>query len=243
MDYDDFTSMQAKTPCLLMNRGQLSKIRVTSDRYYPVEVDFKSHSFSDTNFQLFVKKRSGRISYMEDPYGLRSDLFQSVVSHSERILDLLNFTSEAQDLQVYARYLCKKNERQKSPSFSDMNSFGAFCSQVLCESLLEEKTDSVPLQLALYDTMVSLQNKPFPIKNVWDLRLLRSFYEEKGRNVAQGSFEIISPNFVATLCQRIDQQLNELRLHEQSASSYGNHTEGSRWLGPISVWFCKPVVG
>ena len=133
-----------------MNRGPLSKINVNSDRYYHVEVDLNALSLSNQTFQLFVKKRSGCISYVEDPYGFRSNFFQSVASHSEKnFLDLLTFTTEAKDLQIYARYLCgnKRNTKQKSSSY--LSSFDTFCSKVLRESLLEEKTDSVPLLLAL----------------------------------------------------------------------------------------------
>ena len=193
-----------------------------------------------------MKKKSGRISHVEDPYGLKSNSLLHHASHGEKILDLLYFTDEARDLQVYARYLCNvtnksKSQRQKIPLSSDMSSFGTFCGEVLCESLVEEKTDSVPLQLALYDAMVSIERKPFPTKIIWDLRLLRSFYENKKRNASEGSFEIVSPHFVAILCQHIDQLFSELGFHEQTVSLLSNFDEDSRWFGPFSIWHCKSV--
>lgn len=222
-----------------MNRGRLSKIKVVSDRYYHVEIDFNELSPSNNSFYLFVKKRSGHISYVEDPYGLRSNFFQSFASHYEKILDMLSYTTEAQDLQMYSRYLCQtsnknvSDQRQGSTFYSYLGSFGSFCDQILCESLLEEKTDSVPLQLALYDAMVSIKRKPFPIKVVWDLRILRSLYENTGRKNFPGSYYILSPHFVANLCQRIDRVFDEHRVQDGAISS--------QWLGPFTIWFCKPV--
>jgi len=247
IEYTDCSSIDAKTPCLLMNRGQLSKIKVISDRYYHVEIDFDSLTFSNNSFYLFVKKRSGHISYVEDPYGLRSNFFQSFASHHEKILNMLSFTTEEQDLQMYSRYLCQttsknvSNRIQRSMMYSYLGSFGSFCDQILCESLLEERTDSVPLHLALYDAMSSIERKPFPIKIVWDLRILRSLYEGKGRNNFSESYFILSPHFVATLCQRIDQMFDEHRVKEGDISSQHSHDLRSQWLGPFSVWFCKPV--
>lgn len=215
-----------------MNRGRLNKIKVTCDRYYPVEVDLSVLTLSSQKFHLFVKKRSGSISYVEDPYGLRSNFFQSVGSYSKNsLMDLLAFTADAKDLQVYARYLCGMKIGRDEELNSRLGSF-LDSSHILLESLLKEKTDSVNLQLALHDAMNSIGRKPFPIKIVWDMRLLRTMYENK--NYLKDAFEIVSPNFIAELCHRIDNFFSQVDIF--SCDPQNNLNDNFRWVGPRSVW-------
>lgn len=190
-----------------------------------------------------MKKRSGRISYVEDPYGLRSHFFQSVGSHSDsKILDLLVYTFESKDLQVYARYLCGNN-RDDNNHVEGLEYQESFlkCSQILRESLLKEKTDSVPLRLALLNAVESLKRTSFPMRIIWDLRLLRSMYETKCNE--QDSFEVFSPHQVAEFCQRIDNILCCMQPFVASKSNNNEHDNNDVLMlqGSRSIWFCEQV--
>ena len=183
--------------------------------------------------QLYVKRKSGCISYVEDPYGLRSTFFQSVAKHRANVFDLLNFTAEAKNLQLYAKYLCTEKEDQYfSLSKSRGNSLGKHCNEILIESLLDAKTDSIELQLALYDAITSIEKKTFLTKTVWDLRLLRTFFEARGKLKSKGSFQILSDQVMATLCQRLDMALACSTTHEEKTQQMMSDS-----FGPGLVWF------
>ncbi len=185
--------------------------------------------------QLYVKRKSGCISYVEDPHGLRSNFFSSVARHRASMLDLLNFTSEAKDLQAYAKYLCidKENQYFGLNSSSEENSLGTFCNEILYESLVEAKTDSIALQLAIYDAITSLKNKTFPSKIVWDLRLLRSFFEAKERYGVKGSFQVLGDSFIANICQHLDKTLQEYLMKGEKESIIWDEQST---FGPARIW-------
>jgi len=242
VEYMDSTVLSLKTPCLLLNRCKVSKISVKSNRYFPVEVDFESVSMSNSTMPLFVKKRSGHLSYVQDPHGLRSVFLRRFASHNDTVLDLIYSTAAERELLVCARYLCetsKKNRKLQQSTTSPpsvLDNIGAFFIEILCESLLEEKTDVLPLQLALYDAMMSVGRKHFPTKIIWDLRLLRSLYESKRMKLYEGtSYEVVNPRFVAILCQRIDRFFSE-KVSRDECNDCDVH---SKWLGAFSIWRFK----
>ena len=173
---------------------------------------------------------------MEDPFGLKSTFFQSVAIHRANVFDLLNFTAEAKDLQLYVKYLCiDKEDQYFSLNKSTKNSLGNNCNEILIDSLLLAKTDSIELQLALYDAITSIEKKPFLTKTVWDLRLLKTFFEVRDKVKSEGSFQILSDQVMAIICQRLDMALyvcsttHEGKAQQKELNSFG--------LG--QVWFNK----
>jgi hypothetical protein len=105
---------------------------------------------------------------------------------------------------LYAQYVCGNNDVKSNKTLSYLSSFESFCGYALRESLLEEKTEVVPLLLGLYEAMTSIERKSYQVNTtIWDLRLLRSMYQSVGRSNNE-NLQIISPSLVATICQYVD---------------------------------------
>jgi len=240
------------TPSILLNRGKTCKISVSSDRYYPVEVELKSISDFNSRLSIFVKKKSGRLSYAQDPHGLRS-FFSQIEEASGAALDFIRSFIEDRKLVAYANYMCNNDsECPRANCRSQVrttlaNTFEDFCVDVVQESLKEEKTEAIMTYLALYDAISTFEKKAQPSKTIWELRILRTFYRTSER------FELVDPHFVALLCETVDKFFaklgqNESILSELSLSDGGDPLlldtndgiDKKRWVGPISVWYNVP---
>ncbi|CAM9964870.1 unnamed protein product, partial [Choristocarpus tenellus] len=73
--------MEAVTPCILPDLREVVQLSVCSPRYFLVQLDFVKDPGMRVALQrhctIYVKRRTGHLSYKNDPHALRSLLFQS----------------------------------------------------------------------------------------------------------------------------------------------------------------------
>ena len=230
----------------------MSKIRVVSERYYPIEVDLKSFTNFSGILSLFVKKKSGHLSYIEDPHGLRSLAIQNGGSNGGPALELIKSFTEDPKLLAYAEFLCRSNIKDDLRDVSSRNhrnlshlgiSFTSedFYSDILHECLTQEKPESIFLYLALHDSIGSIERKVWPVGIVWNIRLLCSYYANR---VCSEDVELLSTSFVANLCESIDRFFMQLGFKSSDiAHNMGSHKrrlnaiiESEQWIGSYVIW-------
>lgn len=219
---------KAMTPSILLNRGGTCKIRVTSDRYYPVEVVLDNVPAFNSTLSVFVKKKSGRLSYIQDPNGMRS-LFTQAGRDRAAARKFIKSFIEDHRMVMYANHICDSNkvEVSKNLSLSSMH-IGDFCVDIVQECLRDEKTDAINIHLALYNDINCIEKVACPSTKIRELRLLKILYRNSD------CFELVSPHFVALLCESIDRLFSRMR-HEGPLGK--NNTDNSgRWEGAISLW-------
>lgn len=212
--------LRLTTPCLLLNKGDYSHVRVVSDRYYPASFDLHLSNSSDSHLALFVKKKSGHLSYLQDPHSQRSLLVQTGGSGGGSAIELIRAFTENQKLLAYAKYLCdegRKGVRNHRTIMSSQNkgkpnggglgsSAEEFCTEILHECLTKEKTEAIRMYLELRHVIISTENGAFSVDSMWDVRLVRSYYEGIKHICASPAARslLLSFDFVASVCENLD---------------------------------------
>lgn len=221
------------TPCLLPSNNEISHLCIDSERYFPVQIDSSSlylrkmGAASDSSFSILVKKKSGVLSYAQDPYSLRSLLVQSGVCKSGSALKLIKLFTEDPLLLAFAEYLCDSESQYRREVFSvasNQSSLGmgysleTFCTSILHECLTEGKTDALPLFLSLWCCIMSLKKKSKPVVSlVWDIRLIESYYdrfEHLWSDIINPPGRILNTDFVAILIENVDRIFAEFGMNE-----------------------------
>lgn len=225
------------TPSILLNRGESCRIRVCSDRYADAEILLENIPKCDATLSIFVKKKSGRLSYVHDPHGLRT-FFSQVEGGKYGALDFIKSFIEDRKLKAYAKYLCKDETENSSTSQRNIvttikSTFEEYCVRIIEVALNEEKTESILTHLALFYAVSAVDNKPWPAKTIWELRILRSFYESTTQ------FELVEPHLVALLCEKVDKVLATKLSENDAHLSTANDASGKQLSGLLSLWYGK----
>jgi len=255
VQYSDRSSVDIKTPCLLLDKGKMLKVHIVSERYYPVEVDLEPFLKTDTNISLYVKKKSGHLTYMQDPYALRPPLIQSGGCINGAVLESIKCITEDSSLQIFAEFFCItpaqnnliETRKAQSSTSAPQISMEEFCLETLYESLTKEKLDVISLHLTLFDSVLAIEKKSWPVKIIWDLRLLRSFYTSKQKYPDSGAFELLSPKFIGILCESVDRLFARLKFGSTTLSSYAttdlslSSKVDDKWLGSFLIWHSVPA--
>ncbi|XP_027940557.1 anaphase-promoting complex subunit 1 isoform X2 [Vigna unguiculata] len=169
------------TPCLLPERSILKRIRVCGPRYWPQVIDFTPEdkpwwNFGDKNNPfnsgiLFIKRKVGACSYVDDPIGCQSLLSRAMhkvfgltsLKASDTIRDIHNgsdsitvdqlvgtFSSDP-SLIAFAQLCCDPSWYNRS----DVD-FKEFCLQVLFECVSKDRPALLQVYLSLYTTVESM---------------------------------------------------------------------------------------
>lgn len=200
------------SPTILLNRGTECKIKIDSDRYYPAEIHVKDLSRLNSTLSLFVKKKAGRLTYAQDPNGLRS-LFSQIRGTREAPLAFIQSFVEDRKVNAFAKYICEDGNdsllESESKSASLLSEdFESFCESVVYQGLKGERTESIIIYLYLHNAISMLKKKTWPTRTIWELRMLRSYYQ------ASNNFELVNPHFVATICEKLDRISSKLQIHD-----------------------------
>lgn len=225
-------------PCLLLNKnGTPRTLRVTSDRYYyPLTLDIPSNA----GITFFVKRRSGHLTHSRDPYSQRSLAVQTG-SGSHSIRDLIEFFTDDPMIVAYAQYLCDSGPRSIS-WVSD------FCGQILHECLLCDCEEALPLYLKLRSSVEAMKDE-CPTFAFWDIRLIRTYYEEHPNIVAAArASRLLSAEFVSVLNEIVERTLaatpldeNDILVYMKSGERRTASKEASQDLfAAFLVWFDVP---
>ncbi|KHN20837.1 Anaphase-promoting complex subunit 1 [Glycine soja] len=169
------------TPCLLPERSILKRIRVCGPRYWPQVIDFTPEdkpwwNFGDKNNPfnsgiLFIKRKVGACSYVDDPIGCQSLLSRAMhkvfgltsLKASDTITDICSgsgsitvdqlvgtFSSDP-SLIAFAQLCCDPSWYNRS----DVD-FKEFCLQVLFECVTKDRPALLQVYLSLYTTVESM---------------------------------------------------------------------------------------
>lgn len=169
------------TPCLLPERDILKRIRVCGPRYWPQVIDFTPDdkpwwNFGDNNNPfnsgiLFIKRKVGACSYVDDPIGCQSLLSRAMhkvfgltsskpsdtitdihsVSGSISVDQLVSTFSSDPSLIAFAQLCCDPSWNNRS----DVD-FKEFCLQVLFECVSKDRPALLQVYLSLYTTVESM---------------------------------------------------------------------------------------
>jgi hypothetical protein len=153
----ELKSKQLVAPTLIPDVRLLDSIQVESPRYwgFTVRLNATSNQFSRflRDSTLYVKRRTGHLSYAQDPRGIRSIFTRSKSETGSAVYDfgettrMLNpsasglrdfvaaFSDDAEAIAA-TEQLCVPADANRSPS-----DFEAFCASVLLECLTKDKRD------------------------------------------------------------------------------------------------------
>ena len=247
INYKGQNPVKMRAPCLLLDKGEVTRICVKSDRYYPVEVDCQRFYNLNSNLNLFVKKKSGHLSYTQEPHSLRSLIIDTGNSANESVLEMIQAFTENSKLLAFAKYLCNNQHNVKKIELKKITdnriialpeTFDEFSSRILHECLTKEKPEAIFLNLRLYEMISSLPSNSFPMGVIWNLRLLRCYY---GSHNPSG---LVSSEFIAILCLSIDNFFSTSALSgivDKTHLKTGEATKVTKqWLGSALVWNSIP---
>jgi len=217
----------AMSPILLLNKGTKCTITIDSNRYYPAEVQLKDLVGFNSTLSLYVKKRAGKLSYMQDTLGQNS-FFSQLESGRGEVHEFIKSFIEERQIIAFAKYMCdnesktnSKNLESNALSLSSNCDIDSFCLSAIQKCLKDEITDAVMIYLTLYDQVSNLEKKSWPSRTMWELRILRSCYS------CSNKLAILDPHFVALLCEAIDKKFAKINRSKSNIS---------KWDGPSLIW-------
>ncbi|KAJ9683860.1 hypothetical protein PVL29_016384 [Vitis rotundifolia] len=235
------TSFFEVTPCILPERATLKRVRVCGPRYWPqvieiVHEDKPWWSFGDKNNPfnsgvLYIKRKVGACSYVDDPIGCQSLLSRamhkvfgltslrtsgsSTSDHSGpgsvTVDQLVSTFSSDPSLIAFAQLCCDPSWNGRSDA-----DFQEFCLQVLFECVSKDRPALLQVYLSLYTTIGSMADQ-VTCGNVVlgdslfisSLKLALAYNEAllSGRLTASKG-GIVQPVFIGSLMRRVEGLLN-----------------------------------
>ncbi|XP_048325794.2 anaphase-promoting complex subunit 1 isoform X1 [Ziziphus jujuba] len=178
------TSFCEVTPCILPERAVLKTIRVCGPRYWSQVMDFSPEdkpwwSFGDKNNPfdsgvLYIKRKVGACSYVDDPIGCQSLLSRAMHKvfgltnlrgrdqctnggsrpGSVTVDQLVSTFSSDPSLIAFAQLCCDPSLKSRS----DVG-FQEFCLQVLFECVSKDRPALLQVYLSLYTTIGSMADQ------------------------------------------------------------------------------------
>ncbi len=199
LEYYDRSTVKRTAPCLLQNLVQIKLLRVSCERYYSLEVDLSNFPSHRSNFTLFVKKRCGYLSFLEDPDSLRTLQIQTGISKQSSFVDLIESFIQETHLSPFVKYLCSHVKNVYCNSFS--HDFEGFCLNGLYHCLLFQMPGFLNWYLYMYlDRVIRKRSEPLLSVDSWDLRLIRGFVH--GHRYSSGG--LVSSDILATLNEVVE---------------------------------------
>ncbi|GMN41281.1 hypothetical protein TIFTF001_010497 [Ficus carica] len=234
------TSFCEVTPCLLPERAVLKTIRVCGPRYWPQVIEFapedkpwwsfgdKSNPFSSG--VLYIKRKVGACSYVDDPIGCQSLLSRamhkvfgltSLKAYNPRddgcsepgsvtVDQLVGTFSSDPSLIAFAQLCC-------DPSWNGTDvDFQEFCLQVLFECVSKDRPALLQVYLSLYTTIGTMADQFTSgtvvlgdSLSITNLKLAVAYNEAllSGR-LTNSRGGIVQSNFLGSLKKRVEELLN-----------------------------------
>ena len=225
-------SLEVSTPYLLANDAQFTELRSKSDRYYPIVINTTHLNTRDKLSTLFVKRKAGHLSYLQDPNALRSLSIQAGSVDGESFVNSINLFSNDAILSSFAKYFC--NARCKGTGDFGKSSpgvdclFERFCNDVAYECMKEEKSEILPLYLNIFRLIESESKHVLSIQNIWDARLLRTYAEKKGKPASEylATVSLLSRELVSLLSESIDKSFLGHGINEAALASLAGNVDG-----------------
>ncbi len=171
----DTSSISCMAPCVLPDLETIATIEVASNRYWPVKLDIEQNAahrrLLSSGQIVYVKRKTGHISYAQDPRGLRSIIARSVPgvtdlgagSDEHSTAEFVQCFSEDPNVLAFARLFCSRMDDsgatgRSATSGSDEDV--SFCTNVLHECLAHDKPEILTTYLSIYFHLRQLDAKP-----------------------------------------------------------------------------------
>jgi len=232
--------IQSSTPFLVANNSNFVELRTKSDRYYPIILKTTDWNSRGTMSNIFVKRKPGHLSYLQDPNALRSLSIQAGSTNSESFLKSIKMMSDDSVLASFTKYFCKADKKGSYPDLlPEANSdFLRYCNLVANECMQEEKSEMLPLYLTLFRLMNS--RKQQTVSNVWDLRILRTYMRRKGGLLPSdkllASVNLFSEELITLVCEHVDDMLESAADMDEYKAD-----ESELMLPAEKVWYEVPL--
>ncbi|CAA2984556.1 anaphase-promoting complex subunit 1 [Olea europaea subsp. europaea] len=249
------TSYCEVTPCSLPERAILKAVRVCGPRYWPQNIELfpeekpwwssgdKNHPFNSG--VLYVKRKVGSSSYVDDPTGCQSLLSRAIHKMSDltqlqprtpstqcigavTVDQLVSTFSSDPSLIAFAQLFCDPS----SNSISDLD-FQEFCLQVLFECVSKDRPALLQVYLSLYTTIGCMVDLVTGTYNSGDSLFLSSLkiavaYNEallSGKLTSSGG-EIVQSAFLGALRKRVEEILN---FSLDSRTDFSAYIKSGKW--------------
>ncbi|KAL7459488.1 hypothetical protein ACHAWC_011170 [Mediolabrus comicus] len=231
--------VQTSTPFLVANDSDFAELRTRSDRYYPIVLKTGDRNNGGIVSPIFVKRKPGHLSYLQDPNALRSLSIQAGSTNSESFLKSIKMLSDDSVLASFVKYFCKAESKHKGSSNPEMpiearSGFIRYCNLVANDCVQEGKSETLPLHLTLY-RWLHLTDGSHSVNDIWDLRILRTYTKRKGRPVDDTlqHVNLVSGELITLVCEHIDGTL-------ESATSL-IMDESTQLMPTEKVWYELPL--
>ena len=217
------------TPFLFANGTTFVQLNSKSDRYNPIVINVSDWSDRSDLPTLFVKRKAGHLSYLQDPNGLLSLSLQQGGS-AGALMKSVKLFSDSAILTSFSKYFC-------TASVDDDNSFERFCSDLAYECMKEGKSDDALVMILRVFRLIDLlgRRKSVSIENIWDAKLITTF------STASTSL-LINREQLALLRERADDSVyNSLpSVADMQVEKWWERYD--RHLGSVLVWTGVPLL-
>ncbi|KAK4436500.1 Anaphase-promoting complex subunit [Sesamum alatum] len=249
------TSFCEVTPCSLPERAILKAVRVCGPRYWPQVIELcpkekpwwnsgdKHHPFNSG--VLYVKRKVGACSYVDDPIGSQSLLSRAMHKMSGltqpksctasaectgavTVDQLVSTFSSDPSLIAFAQLFCDSSWSSRSEL-----DFQEFCLQVLFECVSKDRPAMLQVYLSLYttigcmvDSLVSGTCLASDSLSVSSLKIALAYNEalSNGR-LTTSRGEIVQSVFLGSLRKRVEDLFNSLDL----TADFCAYTMSGKW--------------
>ncbi|GAA6022457.1 hypothetical protein JCM10207_004399 [Rhodosporidiobolus poonsookiae] len=178
----DLRAKQMVAPTLIPDLAHIESLQIDSPRYWPYALHLASNSAHRNGFlaatpsTLYVKRRTGHLSYAQDPRGIRSIFTRSKSESGSTVFDfgemarvlspssgsglrdfVLAFSGTDVEALATTKMLCTPDDGSNTAP----SAFEAFAASALLECLTKDKRDVVGVYHALYAAAASLDPAVF----------------------------------------------------------------------------------
>ncbi|XP_058110276.1 anaphase-promoting complex subunit 1 isoform X2 [Magnolia sinica] len=255
-EYHAETSFCEITPCILPERAALKTVQVCGPRYWPQIIEllpedkpwWRSGDKNDpfNGGLLYVKRKVGACSYVDDPIGCQSLLSRAMhkvcdmtslwgstnikgnsAPGSFKVDQLISNFSADPSLISFAQLCCDSSWHNRS----DVD-FKEFCLQVLFECVSKDRPALLQVYLSLYTMIKSMAEQVTGGGVFGDSLFLSSLKLAVAYNdalvcgkltCARGG--IVQSTFIASLKKRVEDILN----YSQGRDDFLNYLNGGKW--------------
>ncbi|TPX34860.1 hypothetical protein SmJEL517_g02637 [Synchytrium microbalum] len=192
INHGNVTTISPIAPCLLPDFAHIQTITVDSPRYLKMTLNLADNPGHMASVKLrrtlVVKRKTGHLSYQEDPHGYRSILarpFPKMTSQpSDRDMlarqDVVTSLSSDPQLVAFLNTFCRVSQPQHPESVQ----FASFCTDVLYECLTQDKPEALTVYMNIFNTLNQLgslvssdRGLVRAMNEFWNLKLVVWYYQ------------------------------------------------------------------
>jgi len=209
-------------PCFIPQLKDIKQIRIIGPRYWPITFKVCDQKFTLEQLNnIHVKKRSGYLSYSEDPKGNKNLLGRTFTSQSDK-LDLIKSFNSNPNIVLFEEIFCValKTDCEKKKY--------EYYSNVLYECVTKDKMDILKDYLAIENIISNAEQTMFHIHDIQQMKFLFTYYSSiRHKLVSRGVINkdsLISNLYVMQANLRMEMAVNnQLGKRNETKAPTGFH--------------------